>query len=1190
MVKLRMPCWTDEQQKAIDTRGANLLVSAAAGSGKTAVLVERIIKKICDSRNPVDIDKLLVVTFTNAAATEMKERIGKTLNKAIKDNPNSHHLYKQLTLLNKASINTLHSFCLEIVRENFYRVNLDPNFRIFDDIEGELLQIEAIEELLERYYSESEEDSSFIKFIDAYGGQNEDNLVQELILKLYDLACSNPWPELWLRNIAKSFSKLPWFQYLIPSIKTEIEGIKSLYSKCWKMVNLPEGPNVYGEIIREEMAMLDDLLGACQHSWDEMSKILENISFKRLPRITKKDNVDAELQEAVKNLRTEGKDCLNNLKIKYFSRSAGDYRKDLVKMQNYLDIICELVIDFKKIYDAKKAKANVIDFSDIEHFCLRILLDDASQPEKIIPSEVSCKIKEKYEEVLVDEYQDINDIQELILNLVAKENNMFMVGDVKQSIYRFRLAKPELFLEKYRKYTLESDSINQRIDLTKNFRCHGKIVEGVNFIFEKLMNTEVSELTYQDKEFLVYGANYPEIKSLLSVQGPIEVHIIEKNLEDNMDSLEREAKLVAQSINDLVEKGALVFDKDKEEYRPIRYRDIVILLRSLQETDKFTEQFANLGIPLYAEIGTGYFAATEIRVMVSLLKIIDNPRQDIPLASVLRSPIVGLSPQELAEIRINNQESSFYKALLTTLDKDNQKLKDKIAKFLSNLERWRTFARQGNLADLIWLLYRETGYFDYVGAMPGGIQRQANLRILHARAQKFESTSFRGLFMFLRFIERLKEKKGDLEPARALSENENVVRIMSIHKSKGLEFPVVFVAGLGKNFNFMDIRKDILLHKDLGLGPAYVDPEKRIKYPTIAKLVLENKLKRETLAEEIRILYVAMTRAREKLILVGSLRDVDKYYNKWTCFFDNTISDYQLLQGKCFLDWLGSILIYNSDSNPNWLVKLYQQDFGEKEKITREKNNQILEKIMDLKPINIDEQLFAEIKARLDWEYPYEYLLGKGTKVAVTEIKHLFQQRQAREELDIIAKKNFMKRPVFMQERVGLTPLEKGSAMHAVMQHLDFKQEFDEEKLEEFLKSLVVKEILSPEQQKSINKKNIIIFLNSPLGKRLKEGESLKRELPFSLALPAKELYPEIIDEEEKILVQGVIDCLWWEEGGWIILDYKNDYVPQDKTADFAKKYQGQINLYTKAIETIYKQRVKERFLYLFQHAQYLKI
>lgn len=1219
-----MAQWTEEQNQAIYNRGCNLLVSAAAGSGKTAVLVERIIQYVCDETNHVDIDQLLVVTFTNAAAAEMRERVGLAINEALQQNPTSKHLYRQSMLLNKAAIMTLHSFCLELVRENFYRLGIDPNFRIADDTEGELLRLDVLEELMETYYSQAGDGDHFTRLVDAYGGQNDDQLIKDLVLKLYNFSRSNPWPSHWLNQVQQSFATFNWFKVLQQSVAMELTGIKVLLQQAANLANQPNGPGVYLPTIEQEQHQLDTLIAATEQDWEKLHQAFLAVQFSRLPAC-KKSEADADLLEGAKGLRTKAKDKLTKLKDKYFQRPAAELMADLEALQPHLTILCQLVADFTINYQQQKTQRNLVDFNDLEHYCLRLLMDESSQPGSIVPSELSKVLKERFTEVLVDEYQDTNGVQETILQLVAGPNNLFMVGDVKQSIYRFRLANPELFLQKYQTYQQSANQPGQRIDLAKNFRCRQGVVDGVNFIFQQIMTPNLGEMPYDQRAMLIYGANYLDAGDKCCLEGPVELYLLDKtsdgaqeeqsqqqtdgeetaalDLTEELTTFAREAQVIGEKIKQLMDEGYTVYDKHIKGYRPLTYRDVVILLRSPKGTaEELAEQFRLQGIPVYADLGSGYFAATEVQTMLALLNIIDNPQQDIPLAAVLRSPLVDLSAEQLATIRLNDPRAGFYQAVLKTASQDTP-LGQKLKLFLQRLDDWRTLARQGSLADLIWTLYRQTGYFHYVGAMPEGSQRQANLRALHDRARRYEETSFRGLFRFLRFLERLQENKGDMEAAKALGENENVVRIMSIHKSKGLEFPVVFVAGLGKQFNFNDLRQDVILHKDLGLGLVYVDAEQRIKYPTVAKLAIEHRVKLETLAEEMRVLYVALTRAREKLILIGTVNKLSQKLADWCRFLDYPgleFPDSELSQSKTYLDWLVPALLRHPDGEPlrqagqysgggniiqhpsRWQVvlagdqQIQQPPEGEQA--------MLLQLVQQHQPVPASSQWQREVAERLNWHYRHQKLADKRAKTSVSEAKHKFQQWQQQDEQSSVAW-GFSKRPQFLQQSHQLSATERGSALHMVMQHIDLTQPVTVDAVQQLLAQLELRQILTPAECSVVDSQLVVDFFQSSLGQGLlqaaQRGQVL-RELPFSLALPAHQIYDDLTDTEEKVLIQGVIDCLWYQDDGWIILDYKSDYVPPGGREQIIARYQGQLALYSKAVETILGQPVKSAYLYLF--------
>lgn len=1225
--------WTEDQWRAITASGKDILVAAAAGSGKTAVLVERIIKKITSIDNPVDVDRLLVVTFTNAAAAEMRKRIGEALEKEITKHPSSHHLRRQLTLLNRASISTLHSFCLSVLRKYYYNIDLDPGFRIADETEAELLMEEVMDELFEEQYS-IENNDRFYDLVDRYSDDRSDLELQLLIRKLYDFSRSYPGPNEWLEQIVHSYDigliseidNLSWMKDLRDDITIQLNGCKELLSRALEMTKEPGGPAPYADNIVDDQRIIQELLTANEHSWEKLYETMQTANFSKLKPCKGEDYLK-NIQENVKALREQAKNQVKKLQEELFSRKPEYFLKDIQEMKPVVEILIELVKGFSSRYEAVKKEKGIVDFADLEHFCLQILKDEKSTIEELIPSAVAQDYRDLFQEVLVDEYQDTNLVQETIIKLVSCSNNLFMVGDVKQSIYRFRLAEPHLFLTKYQQFQKDDadDSLGIRIDLSKNFRSRAEILDGTNFIFKQIMNQTVGEIEYdEDAELKLGNLNYPdseETKTELLLIDRKDSTIEDEANEDEgeeddaisdlaeLETVQLEARVIGMKIKELIQKPYKVTDKSGNQ-RNVTYRDIVILLRSMPWAETIMEEFKELGIPVYAELSTGYFEATEVSVMMSLLKIIDNPYQDIPLVAVLRSPIVGLTEEQLALIRIHEKNSNFFECVKSYFRSgENTELVEKLELFYKELKAWRTRARQGALSELIWQLYRDTGYYDYVGGLNGGKQRQANLRALYDRSKQYEETSFRGLFRFLRFIERMQDRGEDLGTARALGEQEDVVRMMTIHKSKGLEFPIVFVAGLGRQFNMQDLRKKVLLHKELGFGSKLVNPKLRISYPTLPLLAMKRRLQMELLAEEMRVLYVALTRAKEKLYLVGTVNDGEKTIEKWNSEADGDewlLPDYVRAKAKRYLDWVGPALIRHQDctvlSSKNFAIEisahssrwevnvLNAENFPKDISHSAKQNFDLLKNIENWQTVPIESSLKHLVYDQLSWKYPHWQAQIKRSKQSVSEIKSRKQVSDSFSDTQLIKKFRapLQDRPKFLQQ-TALTAAEKGTAMHMVMQHIDLQSAITVESVADLLETMVRKELLTEEQKSVIDVSSIVQFFEAPLGQRVMKANKVRREVPFSLALPAKDAYPDWVEEESaNVLVQGVMDCVFADEQGVVLLDYKTDTITgRFNNIDVAKqtleeRYRLQIDLYARALQEIWKLQRVEKYLFFF--------
>ncbi|WP_026692686.1 helicase-exonuclease AddAB subunit AddA [Peribacillus kribbensis] len=1233
-VKPAEASWTEDQWKAIWAKGQDILVAAAAGSGKTAVLVNRIIQKLLAGDDPMDIDELLVVTFTNASAAEMRHRIADALESAIKENPSSQHIRKQLSLINRASISTLHSFCMEVIRKYYYLIDADPAFRIADSTEAEIMKDEILEELFEEHYAASD-DESFFRAVDAYSSDRSDAALQEIVRALYEFSRSHPKPEAWLSDLIQlyevypgdSIDDLPFISSLKFDIQLKLEAVKDLLEEALELTKQPGGPAPRAENFLEDLAAIEKLQLA--QSWNELYLAIQNVSFGTLKRCSGAD-FNKILTEQSKKYRDKAKKLVDELKKELFSRKPESFLEDFQELKGYAETLVLLVRQFAERFSEEKKRKGIVDFSDLEHFCLDILtgMDDEGH---VVPSEAALEYRQKFKEVLVDEYQDTNMVQETILSLVTtpgEENgNLFMVGDVKQSIYRFRLAEPNLFLQKYSRFTHTGTSAGLKIDLNQNFRSRKEVLDGTNYLFKQIMGVKVGEVEYNQDAELKQGAPYPDEPY------PIDVHLIDQSSDiqeagsdeagfegEELENAQAEARLMARLVKEVIREKRPVYDTKLKVHRPAAFKDIVILLRSMPWADQIMEEFKKQGIPIYANLSTGYFEATEVAIMMSLLKIIDNPLQDIPFASVLRSPIVSLDEEELAEVRLYARGDSYFEAAAAFCREADEKeapvLYAKVSRFLSHLEKWRRMAREGSLSELIWQLFSDTKFYDFAGGMPGGKQRQANLRALYDRARQYEASSFRGLFRFLRFIERMQERGSDLGAARALGEQEDVVRLMTIHSSKGLEFPIVITAGLSRQFNLMDIRKSYLLDKDLGFASKYVNPELQITYPSLPQIAFKRKKHVETIAEEMRVLYVALTRAKEKLILVGTLKDAQKSLEDWTAARsgrDWLLKDHVRANAKSYLDWIGPALMRHTDSqqvlddgggdrflkdDSSWNISIINIEELQETAEAQEDHESWLHAVEKSEPVDVSSGYKETVQQQLSWEYSYRPAAHYRSKQSVSELKRQYELRDEESAGDLLRKyqKAYLNRPRFMQEK-SISPAERGTITHLVMQHIDLKADITESYVHDKVQSLIVRELLTEDQASAVNAGLIVDFFGTELGLRLKKARRVRREVPFNLSIPAREIYRDWQDGEESILVQGVVDCLFEDEQGTVLLDYKTDAITGRYYNGFegakdilADRYKTQLSLYARAIEKILKKKVDEKYLFFFDGAHLLKL
>lgn len=1211
--------WTNEQLQAIQEKNSNILVAAAAGSGKTAVLVERIIHKIIDEQ--MDIDKILVVTFTNAAASEMRERILEAIYKKLEENPENVHLQRQIILLNKASICTIHSFCLDVIHNHFYEIDLPSNFKIADTAEIDLLKQEVLDDLFEQKYTEN--DKNFIELLENYTNYRGDEALQELVLKIYKFIQSSPFPIKWLQEKLellkiedKDISQTIWGKLIIQTVDDDIqESIMQLEVTKSKMALYPEMTKFY-QTISEDIINLQDLQK--YNSWDELYIKLLNFNFSKWP-VDKK--VINDLKEDSKEIRDKVKKHIKEKTAKLLSCSQEQAVKDLKIITPILEKLSNLVTEFTKNFAEKKKEKNCIDFNDIEHFALKILLDENNNP-----TEVAKKYKEKFEEIAIDEYQDSNLVQEAILTSISKGNNIFMVGDVKQSIYKFRQARPELFLQKYDEYKNKEEKAqedNLKIQLFRNFRSRQNILNITNLVFESIMSKELGDINYNENEYLNYGANYPEPEEIKNYAGIAELDIIDLKEDESITAFEGEedeekqerveddvleAKFVANKIQELLNSNYMVFDK-KQGYRKIRPKDIVILLRATSNLSPIYEkELSDLELPVFSDTSGTYLDTVEIQTILSVLKIIDNPLQDIPLVVVLRSSICNFTDNDLITIRLTDRNCNFYEALIKTRLICDGDLKNKIESFLEKLEKWKSISQYMPLDEFIWQIYLDTGYYQYVGLLPNGAMRQANLKTLFEKAKQYEKASFKGLFNFIQFIDKLKKQNGDLASAKLIGENEDVIRIMSIHKSKGLEFPVVFLCNSHKKFNMQDLNDNILLHQDIGFGPTIMDTTRKIKYSSIAKDAIKLKMKQETLSEEQRILYVALTRAKEKLYITGRSKDFTKYVqdkNKVLEMYEseNIKLDAKLMKkANSYLDWIMYVYLFNqgrtitlkgesyklSDiitlnvSNKKDLLKALAKEEVVEQIDLKEKIEQILKNKSDEENKKSEQAL----KELLEWKYDYIVDTTLPTKSSVTKIKQekikLEEMLKGIESEEVEYKKSYT--PKFMQEDKKISSAEKGTLVHLCIQRLDERKDYELKDIQNMILNLVEKEIITQNEADAIDVNLIYQYTKSQLFEELRKAKEVHKEQPFYINIPAKDVVSEAENSKKNILVQGIIDLYYIDKNdNLVLIDFKTDYISNEPNAKekILDKYKVQLEIYKTALEQALNRKTSKTALCL---------
>lgn len=1262
--------WTPEQESAImspkdSNLGAQtLLVAAAAGSGKTAVLVERIITRLKDMENPLSVQELMVVTFTKAAAAEMSARIGVALAKAMEstdDKALQARLERQLNLLPSAHISTLHSFCQWVIRSYFYKLDIPPTARIGNEAEMALLKQEVLENLLKEAYEHNT--YGIFDLSDFFSDDKSDAGLQDKVLSLYEFAMSQSNPDGWMRHAVEPYKAAQeqdlrdtlWGRAMWDDQQTEIDRIADRIEQMEPLLESPVGPKKWDKVYQEQLAALAQLKGA--QTWSDMVDVCRNLdtftkaSFTSLGKALEKGEVDGALADEFKSLGSQNKDSLKGMKNGLFHIDESVLQQQFKDQYPLIHNLVELTIAFHKAYDEAKKEQGIMDFSDLEHLCLALLVEPGTEDDPQ-PSEVALELQDTFKEIMVDEYQDTNGVQETIINLISRVDNRFYVGDVKQAIYSFRMADSSLFMNKYNTYGLMNDAVERRIDLAKNFRSHENILTTTNFIFYQIMTQEAAELDYGEKESLIPGRIVEEAPSDW-VGGAVELHLLDtsdtnrsdetdgdsETAGDEPENNERELDFIIQKIKELHASKKQVQNADGS-FRQIQWRDFAVLRRSLAGWGtRAVAAMRQAGIPAVVNERDGYFEAQEIQLLLSLLQIIDNPEQDLPMAAVLHSGLVGLDANELGALRLTGDGSLWSVMSLYA----EQAQDERLLQFIAHIERWRTLSRRHGVADLLWDIYETLDYVNYVGAMPNGLVRRANVMALYERAKGFESSGFRGLFRFLRFVESLRDSNQDMAVANVVTEADDVVRLMTIHKSKGLEFPVVFLSGVQKKFNTMDFNSPLLVDKNGGIGLKGYYPDIRVSYPSMPWLYCKSIKSDAMKAEEQRILYVALTRARDKLFLTGYInKEIKKEKGVGAHIKHAALTQTQALgadlikAGNSYLHWLliafarhldggaplRNVIELEGETNFDLLdrqcqVKVEIHDgslYGDLD-YKADVDETTINTVRVLGKVN-DVALPEEIVQRFAFTYPNLVAAKTTAKISVSELKRRFTERDAEAvsatdvsmqqkpviSCDItedttgenaildtsiptisgteLADSVFGRKPLAIAAADEVvTGAQWGTLMHEAMQWLPVKK-YTQKSMTDMLDSLQAEGKFSDEERSLLSDRSLYGFFNSDLGQRLIASKRVERELPFSMLFDGNRVYPDV-ENGERLFLQGIIDTVFVEDDQWVLVDYKTDRV---KSGDeLIRRYKIQMDLYKEALERLTNMPVKASYIYSFR-------
>ena len=1167
--------WTPEQLDAIRARGGTLLVSAAAGSGKTAVLVQRVVERITDPEHPTDADRLLVVTFTKAAAAEMRGRIAAELSRMLEEDPFNARLQRQQLLLTRAHISTVDSFCADLVRQNFFRLGVSPDVRVLDDGETAVLRAEAASETLEEFYEKG--DAQFYDFVESFSSGRDDEAAAGTVGRLYDFVRSHPFPKRWLAekealyDAPASAADTVWGKTILTFAEDAADYCGALTRDSLAQTEGDEALSAaYGEALRSDLAGLGALREAVARSdWDGTLSLAANFSWRKLKAL--RGRGDDPVKNRVSAARKEVKAAVARL-ASLLGASDEQCREDIARLRPVVSKLFEVTLRFSERLDRKKKERRAADFSDLEHWALGLLVRETENGYERTPE--AEELSAAFDEVMVDEYQDTNETQDMIFSAVSRNGgNLFLVGDVKQSIYRFRQAMPQIFLEKRARFPLydaRADTYPACVVLGRNFRSRPGVTDAVNFVFRQLMSRQTGELDYTAEEELVPGASYPA-----SEEPAAELDVIDLSAGDDGDSgaIAAESRRIAELIYGMMDGTPRIAENGTA--RPAVYRDFCVLLRSANRpAHDYVRELNALGIPAWADTTGGFFEAYEVGVALSLLQIVDNPVQDIPLLSVMMSPVYGFTPDDMAEIRIHARGGRLYPAVAAAAKRGSAKA----AGFLEQIEEFRTLSAATPSDRLIRTVFEKTGLFELVQAMPNGELRLANLRLLLEYAKRFEATGYSGLSGFLRFLDRMRRSSGDLSAAAALTESANVVRIMSIHRSKGLEFPVCIVAGCAHRFNRES--PAVLLHPELGLGTRLKD-ETGVRYNTMPRSAVSLELTRDEMSEELRVLYVAMTRAKEKLILLATLNDAGKTLSKLALRLTpqaKRIQPYVVRSASSLADWLLLCALRHPDgralrsaagagedivvpAKEPWEIRLIRPESAARDEAAK------AEPIPEAKP---DAELERWLEEELDYKYPYDALNGVCAKEAVSDLAgEKFEARFAATS-----------RPAFLEEK-GMTPAERGTALHAYLQYADYAKAAEDPKAE--LDRLVAEKYITPAQAQAVDLARAETFFAGGLMRRIAASPRCEREVRFNVEISAGSLRPELEPpmSGEKIVLQGAADLLFEEDGELVLVDFKTDRIRDPE--ELWSRYRGQLALYRGAFERIAGKPVKECLLYSFQ-------